>query len=125
MLSSFQLISIITESIVSFSLIAVVFVAPFFIPVVRQWLVSYYERNFAAIVNVLIDLSKPEAEKALQFGKKFATLLGGWFALLFVVELALRVALLLLAVCVRGVRGLFAQKSTAETQSEGEKEKTE
>jgi hypothetical protein len=66
---------------------------------------DYYQTNYAQIVNVLYDMSKPDIDKSWAFGKKFAALLVGWFALLFCVELVLRIILLILRALYRAIFG--------------------
>ena len=74
-------------------------------------------------MEVIVTASAPELEKAKAFGYKVATLLAGWFALLFVVELLLRVVLWLIRVAVVAIMG--KGKSASVDNSSSSKEESE
>ena len=79
-----------------------------------------YQDNLAELTNVVIEASKPEFEKAKLFGYKIVMLLLGWFALLFVFELLLRVVLMLIRGVVVAVMG--KPKNTEATEKKAKAE---
>jgi len=68
-------------------------------------LFSYYVGD---LYNVLYKVSEPELTKAYHFGYRVVTLIAAWFAVLFVVELLIRVVLFVLVSVLRAV-GLVAK----------------
>jgi hypothetical protein len=93
---------------VSFALTCAVFVGPLFHPLIRDYAVQYYNRNFGQTVAVLYEISKPDIDSAVAFAQKVGGLLLGWFGLLFAVELLLRLVLLVVGLSIRAVLGCFA-----------------
>ncbi len=98
----------------TYGLVLLIFLAPLTHPFIQSFFIEYYEANFAQLVKMLYDLSKSDVDKSVAFGKKFAWLLVGWFALLFSVELVLRVLLLIIGGLLRLVFGKKSNTATVE-----------
>ncbi len=56
-------------------LTTLVFVVPFLHPTLRNLVEKYYTENFAARFNLIVEVSKGDVDKSIQFGKKFGALI--------------------------------------------------
>lgn len=102
-------------SVAKFILLTTGFAVPFFLfPQVRSIFEDLTKYYLGDIPSVVWTLSEPEIKKSYEFGYKLFTLLGGWFALLFVFELLLRVILGTIGFVIRKVLG----RSAVTTKSE-------
>lgn len=90
----------------------------YYVPTVRPTLLNLLNYYAGDLQAVLYTASKPELEKAYTFGWKIAALIGAWFAVLFVVELAIRLVVLALVAVLRAV-GLLS-KAAKEVEGSGE-----
>jgi hypothetical protein len=74
-------------------LLLVGILAPAFHPSVTIAANSYYQEYFADFIKVIYDLCQPEIQRSYEFGLRIAGLVIGWFVILFIIELVLRVIL--------------------------------
>lgn len=93
-------------------LITAGFLVPFGFPFVRSLFWSLYEANLGELFSVLYTACEPEINKAYLFGIRIGGLVVGWFALLFVLELVLRLVLIVIRAIYGGIITLiFGRKS--------------
>lgn len=95
---------------------------PFFYEPILARIVGYFEENFGELYRAIYSASEPEIIKAFAFSKKIAGLVLGWFAVVFLVELLLRIVLFVVrTVCHGTYRVIFGSKgsgSAKETASD-------
>jgi hypothetical protein len=58
---------------------------------VKDIIIRLYNDSFGGITQKVIELSIPECIKAYDFGQKILFLIIGWFAILFIIELLIRI----------------------------------
>lgn len=86
---------------------------PFFYEPILARIVGYFEENFGELYRAIYFASEPEMIKAFAFSKKIAGLVLGWFAVVFLVELLLRIVLFVVrAVCHGIYRVVFGSKGS-------------
>jgi hypothetical protein len=83
-------------------------VGTLFIPTVQPTIIALFDFYVGDIYGVLYDISKPELVKAYGFSQRVLGLIVGWFALLFVVELAVRLVVFIVVSLLRAV-GILAK----------------
>jgi hypothetical protein len=81
-------------------------------------IVQLYNDSFGGITQKVIELSIPEWIKAYDFGQKILFLIIGWFALLFIVELLIRI---LMFVLITIYQKIFLGKESKKDDSTHEK----
>ena len=82
--------------------------AGIYAPGARQTAKELFNHYVGDLYNVLYKVSEPELTKAYLFGYRVVTLIAAWFAVLFVVELLIRVVLFVIVSVLRAV-GLVAK----------------
>jgi len=82
--------------------------AGIYAPGARETAKELFNYYVGDLYNVLYKVSEPELTKAYHFGYRVVTLIAAWFAVLFVVELLIRVVLFVLVSVLRAV-GLVAK----------------
>lgn len=87
-------------------------VGALFIPTVQPTIIALFDLYVGDIYGVLYDVSKPELVKAYDFSQRVLGLIAGWFALLFVVELAVRLVVFIVVSLLRAV-GILAKPKVA------------
>jgi hypothetical protein len=75
---------------------------------VQPTIIALFDLYVGDIYGVLYDVSKPELVKAYDFSQRVLGLIAGWFALLFVVELAVRLVVFIVVSLLRAV-GILAK----------------
>lgn len=64
-----------------------------YFPSIQNTINNIYQLYIGTLFQEVYKISKPEIQKSSDFGYKVITLLGGWFVLLFTIELILRIVL--------------------------------
>lgn len=85
------------------ALILIGFLLPFSFSLVRSQFWSLYEANFGELFSILYTACEPEINKAYLFGIRIGGLVVGWFALLFILELVLRLVLIVIRAIYGGI----------------------
>jgi hypothetical protein len=79
-----------------------IFVLPFFLlPPLQTEILRLYSEYLGEVSDMLMPLARSEVERVWEGGRRIGALCAMWFALLFVVELVLRVVLLVIAGIIR------------------------
>jgi hypothetical protein len=128
------LCSVLSEWYLSTLLVSGGLAGALFIPTVQPTITALFDFYVGDIYGVLYDVSKPELLKAYDFSLRVLSLIAAWFALLFVVELAVRVVVFIVVSLLRAVGILKKPKvekavkkveSAESVSAEGEDEKIE
>lgn len=95
--------------------------ASLFIPMVQPTLLALFDYYVGDLYSVIYKASEPELLKSYNFGKRLLALVVAWFLILFVVELAVRLVMLVLVFLLRSV-GIIAKAEKAEKEDNTEKD---
>lgn len=88
---------------------------------VQPTLLALFDYYVGDLYSVIYKASEPELLKSYNFGKRLLALVVAWFLILFVVELAVRLVMLVLVFLLRSV-GIIAKAEKAEKEDNTEKD---
>ncbi len=88
-------------------------------PQVQSAFMGLYDIYVGGLPKIIYDLSLPSIKSAYSFGLQILGLLFGWFVLLFMVELVLRVVVLTVGFVLRKV---FSSSASADTDKKAKDE---